>query len=187
MYGPGLEPGALKVGQECRINFKFPPEAGQGPLKAFVQAELAPNPLKVRDRGVGLMEVVFIPRCPGKHTFEFQWGASGHIPGSPIDLEVTGEAQRDPKKVRVVGDSLDGGNVGEPMVFEVAAPDEAGPGPLEVDMSGPCEPDLELAHVEGGKFRIEAKVSRPGEYKMSVWWGGEGNHVAGSPFTIEDG
>lgn len=49
-----------------------------------------------------------------------------------LQLEVTGEAQRDPKKVRVVGDSLDGGNVGEPMVFEVAAPDEAGPGPLEV-------------------------------------------------------
>lgn len=22
---------------------------------------------------------------------------------------------------------------------------------------------------------------------MSVWWGGEGNHVAGSPFTIKVG
>lgn len=49
-----------------------------------------------------------------------------------FQLEVGGTVQRDPKKVRVEGEGLDGGRVGERMTFLVIAPDTAGPGPLEV-------------------------------------------------------
>eukprot|EP00667_Euglena_gracilis_P022908 EG_transcript_25678 len=184
MHGPGLQQGTLKVGSAAQINFKIREGAGQGPLNVSVKAELAPKPLQVKDTGVGGMVVVFTPQTTGRHIFEFKWGKD-HIAGSPLELEVGGTVQRDPKKVRVEGEGLDGGRVGERMTFLVIAPDTAGPGPLEVDASGPSEPDIELQNVDVGKFSIAMGVTKPGDYKLAVYWGRDGAHVAGSPFTIK--
>eukprot|EP00668_Euglena_longa_P032768 GGOE01042214.1.p1 GENE.GGOE01042214.1~~GGOE01042214.1.p1 ORF type:complete len:225 (-),score=28.02 GGOE01042214.1:217-867(-) len=184
MLGPGLQQGALKVGSPAQINFRIFEGAGQGPLNVSVKAELAPKPLQVKDTGIGGMVVVFTPQAVGKHIFEFKWGKD-HIAGSPLEVDVGGTVLRDPKKVRVQGDALDGGHVGERMMFLVIAPDNAGPGPLEVDASGPSEPEIELRSVDAGRFSITLSVSKPGEYKLAVYWGNDGCHVAGSPFSIK--
>jgi len=183
MYGPGLEPGALKVGQSGQINFKLKDGAGQGPLNVHVKAELAPKPLAVKDTGVGGMVCIFTPRCAGNHIFEFKWGKD-HIPGSPVELEVTGTVKQDPTKVQVEGPGLKGGIVGQPLEFLITAADEAGPGPLLVDAAGPSEPDVDVEHVKGGTFKASVTVKINGLYKINVFWGDENWPVPGSPFAV---
>jgi filamin len=183
MYGPALDPGALKVGESSQINFKILDDAGPGPLNVSVKAELAPKPLTVRDTGIGGMVCIFTPRCTGPHVFDFKWGKD-HVPGSPVELEVTGTVKRDPSRVKVEGEGLEGGKVGEALTFTVTAAEDAGPGPLLVDASGPSEPDIELKHIEAGKFAVEIQVHKHGNYKVEVYWGDEQCPVPGSPFGI---
>ena len=54
---------------------------------------------------------------------------------------------------------------------------------IQVDASGPSEPEIELQNIGNGKFSVQLKVTKPGSYKVAVAWGDCA--VPGSPFTIE--
>jgi|UniRef100_A0A7S4LN52 filamin len=176
--GPALEGAQYMASSE--LIFTIGDGAGQGPLGVSVKSQLTPKPLEVKDNGNGTMSVLFTPRATGKHIFELKWG-NDPIKQSPIEVEVTGEVQRDPSKVVV--ERSEEGIVNQPVKMEVTAPDEAGPGPLQVDASGPSEPEIELQNIGNGKFSVQLKVTKPGSYKVAVAWGDCA--VPGSPFTIE--
>eukprot|EP01005_Ploeotia_sp_CARIB1_P001536 NODE_458_length_820_cov_560.927850_g449_i0.p1 GENE.NODE_458_length_820_cov_560.927850_g449_i0~~NODE_458_length_820_cov_560.927850_g449_i0.p1 ORF type:complete len:185 (+),score=58.12 NODE_458_length_820_cov_560.927850_g449_i0:78-632(+) len=174
-------PETTEVGAESIIKVTIPSGSGTGPLNVSVKATLTPKPLTVVDNGDGSMSVKFTPRANGNHEFTLKWGDTA-IEGSPFQVTATGEAKRDPSKVKV---DLDSTNLttGKTSTFKVVAEDEAGPGPLMVDAEGPAEPTINLKNIAGGEFSVDLTCPKCGEYKVDIQWG-EGAAVPGSPFTF---
>eukprot|EP00906_Rhabdomonas_costata_P031128 RCo043987 len=184
--GPALNPVAgPQVGKPSSILLNICPDAGAGPLDVEVDAPLLPRPLEILDHGDGTMSVAFTPLVDGPHIFRITWGKKP-IPGSPFRVVVTGTPHRDPSLIVVDTATLArGGIVGQELRFSVIAPEAAGPGPLQVDISGPDEPSTVRVHyVESGRFEAEVKVSAPGQYQIGVLWG-DSQPVPGSPFPVE--
>eukprot|EP01012_Entosiphon_sulcatum_P037482 TRINITY_DN480_c0_g1_i1.p1 TRINITY_DN480_c0_g1~~TRINITY_DN480_c0_g1_i1.p1 ORF type:complete len:193 (-),score=33.09 TRINITY_DN480_c0_g1_i1:12-590(-) len=174
-----------KVGEKSEIVLAIGEGAGTGPLNVAVKSQLTPKPLEVQDNGNSTMTISFVPRATGKHEFDLTW-ADAPIPGGhPLILEVTGEVHRDASKVTVKGEKL-GQTVttNTDFVLEVTAPEEAGPGPLQVDASGPAEPVIDLKNTGGGNFTVTIKGPKAGTYKVGINWG-DNNPVPGSPFEVK--
>eukprot|EP01010_Urceolus_cornutus_P001310 NODE_1847_length_737_cov_480.079942_g1438_i0.p1 GENE.NODE_1847_length_737_cov_480.079942_g1438_i0~~NODE_1847_length_737_cov_480.079942_g1438_i0.p1 ORF type:complete len:215 (+),score=54.06 NODE_1847_length_737_cov_480.079942_g1438_i0:60-647(+) len=182
----GPPEGKITVGKEETITLTLGEGTTGGPLNVAVKSEFTPKPLEVKDTSAGKdhgeMVITFVPRATGKHTFELTWGPDA-IPGTPLELICDGEVVRDASKVEVK-DIPAVNKVNEEIKFAVAVAEEAGPGPLHVDASGPSEATIELTNEGTGQFSVCMKVSSKGTYKVGVYWGDSSNPVPGSPFEV---
>eukprot|EP00999_Lentomonas_sp_LEN2_P000491 NODE_1491_length_837_cov_331.461972_g1443_i0.p1 GENE.NODE_1491_length_837_cov_331.461972_g1443_i0~~NODE_1491_length_837_cov_331.461972_g1443_i0.p1 ORF type:complete len:189 (+),score=57.39 NODE_1491_length_837_cov_331.461972_g1443_i0:83-649(+) len=174
-------PESSSVGEAGEFKVTIESGSGSGPLNVSVKAALTPKPLEVVDNGNMTMSVKFTPRANGPHEFTFTWGDEA-VEGSPMKIEVGGEAPRDASKVTV--DCPKEGKVNEAFKMTVVAAEEAGPGPLTVDTTGPGEPKIDLvATGQGGNFEATITCPKAGKYDVAVNWG-EDNPVPGSPFNV---
>ncbi len=167
-------------------------------LKFFIEGEAGagPGPLGVRmvgpskpeitaddssDEGV---EVTFTCRDPGEYQLILRWGNQEH-PDSPWVINIAGEGREvKPELCEASGTGISSGVVGMPATFTVNIPDEAGPGMLNVSVSGPHPPKpINIVNNQDGTMEVSYHPVCPGEYKIDILWANQ--HIKGSPFTSQ--
>ena len=116
---------------------------------------------------------------------QFSTGHQSQPTTSPFNVNVTGPINNDPSKVKVTGDGLSGGQVGEPIKLFVSADVGSGPGPLGVKLIGPSKPSIVADDSSEEGVEVTINCLDPGEYQMMVKWGEE--EIPGSPFVIPVG
>ena len=100
-----------------------------------------------------------------------------HIVGSPFTINLG-----DPSKCVVQGEGVRQAHVEEENVFTVSGED-AGPGDLAVAIEGEGKAVQPNIVTTGDRtYRVSYAVQQPGEYRVSVQWGG--GHVPHSPFDV---
>ena len=169
----------------------------QKPLKFFVRplAGSGPGPLSVKVSGPSKpkieaddshdegIQVTYTCLDPGEYKIYLNWGDE-ELPNSPYCVVITGDTREvSPSKCKAVGEGIEGGKVGDTCKFKVLVEDDAGPGPLNVSVRGPHPPKpIEIANNEDGSMSISYHPKAPGDYKVSVQWGGQ--DIPGSPFVV---
>ena len=170
----------------------------QKPLKFFVRplAGSGPGPLSVKVSGPSKpkieaddnhdegIQVTYSCLDPGEYKIHLHWG-DDELTSSPYTVLITGETRTvSPTKCKAVGEGIEGGEVGKACQFRVVVEDDAGPGPLNVSVRGPHPPKpIEISNNEDGSMNVSYRPKAPGQYKISVLWGGQ--DIPGSPFSAE--
>ena len=168
------------------------------PLKFFVEGEAGagPGPLGVRmvgpskpsitadDSSEEGVELIVVCRDPGDYQLILKWGTD-EVPSSPYTIKVVGEGRQvRPELCTARGDGLSKGKVGDAVTFDIEIPDEAGPGTLNVSVSGPHPPKpIEIVNNQDSTMTVTYHPIAPGEYTIEALWG-EG-HIKGSPFKAK--
>ena len=181
-FGPGLEFGTTD--QPCRFTVRLKEEAGFTRMRVHILGASRAEPIEMAEIEDNAIEVTYHPTAPGEYTIRVLWGEA-HVKGSPFNVNVTGPINNDPSKVKVTGNGLSGGQVGEPIKLFVSADVGSGPGPLGVKLIGPSKPSIVADDSSEEGVEVTINCLDPGEYQMMVKWGDE--EIPGSPFVIPVG
>lgn len=177
--GSGLEFGTTDA--PCRFTVQLKENAGFTRMRVHILGPSRAEPIEMTDSGSNAIDVTYHPSAPGDYTIRVLWGEA-HVNGSPFNVPISGPTVNDPSKVKVKGDGLKGGNVGETLKLFVEGEVGAGPGPLAVRMIGPSKPTLIADDSSDEGVEVSFTCRDPGEYQLIVKWGEE--ELPNSPFII---
>lgn len=177
--GDGLKGG--EVDQPLKFFVEGEAGAGPGPLGVRMVGPSKPS-IKADDSSEEGVELTVLCRDPGEYQLVLKWG-NDEVPTSPYTIKVTGEGRRvHPERCSASGAGISTGKVGEPAMFKVDIPDDAGPGTLGVSVAGPHPPKpIEILNNQDGTMEVTYHPIAPGEYKIEILWADQ--HISGSPFT----
>ena len=178
LTGPGISNKDLvRVGNPVEYKLDAT-KAGPGTVKALARdprgahIDLAVEPDPQRE---GEYKLSFTPDDAG--TYGITVTHAGHnIPGMPFAV-----GSVDPSKIKVTGDGLDGGRVGETLKINVDAR-EAGPGGLNLGLEGPGKADAKVDDNKDNTFTVNFTPFAAGEYRLKMKFADE--EVQGSPFPL---
>lgn len=178
--GPGLVSGSTE--EPCHFTIKCKDDAGYARMRIHILGPSKAEPVEMvenpEDRSVG---VTYHPSAPGDYTIRVLWGEA-HVHGSPFSVPVTGTTVNDPTCVKVKGEGLKGGRVGEPLKIFIEGEAGAGPGPLGVRMVGPSKPEIKADNSSDEGVEVTVICRDPGEYQLILKWGND--EVPSSPWKI---
>lgn len=179
--GPGLVSAVTGVPATFKVQFKEDAIAAR--LNVQVLGASKAEPIEVEEiPDENGFNVFYHPRAPGDYNVRVLWG-DAHVKGSPFSVPITGDNINDPKRVHVHGPGLSGGDVNDWLKFFVTPGVAAGPGPLKMQMGGPCKPEMVVDDPVEEGFPCTYRVTFPGEYSLYIFWGED--EIPGSPFTFE--
>ena len=180
-FGPGLEFGTTD--QPCKFTVRLKEDAGFTRMRVHILGPSRAEPIEMTEQdGGNAIEVTYHPSAPGDYTIRVLWGEA-HVKGSPFNVPIEGPTVNDVSKVKVTGEGLKGGNVGEPLKFFIEGEVGAGPGPLGVRMIGPSKPKLIADDSSDDGVEVTVTCRDPGEYQLIMKWGEE--ELPNSPYTIK--
>lgn len=130
---------------------------------------------RVTDNKNGTVKVNYKPTEVGPHTLELNY-AGTPLQGSPYQFNVQ---PKTPGQVSVYGSGLSSGLAGQPTSFTVVTKD-AGPGGLGLSIEGPSKAEIQCTDNKDGTVTISYTPTLPGEYKITVKYGGQ--PISGSPY-----
>lgn len=169
--GPGLISGTTFT--PCNFTIRCKEDAGYARLRVHIVGPSKAEPIEmtenVEDRSIN---VVYHPTAPGDYNIRVLWGEA-HVRGSPFTVPVTGDTVNDVTRVKLTGEGLKGGSVGEPLKFFVEGEAGAGPGPLGVRMVGPSKPEIVADDSSDEGVQVTFTCRDPGEYQLIVRWGNQ--------------
>lgn len=185
----GLRSGSLAVGEPVVFTVDTD-DAGAGELviRASGPTKGQPAQLQITNNEDDTYTATYTPTAHGTHTFHVLWSGIP-IPGSPFKVDIhpaPGELQADASNCFVYGPALQYTGVrklGDICTFTIQAQD-AGPGTLDVKVSGPIKTESELSVEDNGNgsYNVTLQPSAPGDFALDVLW--SGRPVTGSPFTF---
>ena len=183
--GPGLNEDGEKCEEIPKISIsnKEPlvwtidcTEAGPGAVEAKLYG------FDGKEKQVQLLEdeedvynLTYQPENAGRHRLILKYSGN-ELQQSPIDISLSDSSQ-----VKVTGPGLEGGRIGEEMVFEVDS-SKAGDGGLALSLAGPCHAPMECDEHQDGTATLRFTPTEAGEYKLDVKFADE--DVPGSTFSI---
>ncbi|XP_075285684.1 LOW QUALITY PROTEIN: filamin-C [Opisthocomus hoazin] len=187
--GPGLSaagiPASLPV--EFTIDAR---DAGEGLLTVqILDPEGQPKKAAIGDNGDGTYTVSYVPDLPGRYTITVKYGGD-EIPASPFRALAVpaGDASKCLVTVSIgghgpgacLGPTI---RIGEQTVITVDAK-AAGQGKVTCKVSSPdgAELDVDVVENHDGTFDIFYTAPEPGQYLITIRFGGE--HVPNSPFRL---
>lgn len=139
--------------------------------------------LKPHEDGSGKLSVTFTANEPGEHLV-YLIKNEKQVGGSPFKIQVSSKVAGDPKKVKVEGESLQGGKLDEENVFFIDIRAAGTGGRIGVSMQGPSKPEVTCDPTdEAGLFKVTWVVDEPGKYNLELKY--DGTELEGSPFTID--
>ena len=156
--------------------------SGPGPLSVRMTGPSKPT-IQAEEKEEGI-NITYSCLDPGEYCIYLKWGEY-ELPNCPYMVRITGEQREvSPTKCRAEGRGIREGNVGETCKFKVLVEDDAGPGPLNVSIKGPHPPKpIEISNNEDGSMDVCYNPKAPGDYSISVLWGGK--DIPGSPFVAK--
>lgn len=138
--------------------------------------------LKPHEDGSGRLSVNFTANEPGEHLV-YLIKNEKQVGSSPFKIQVSPRVAGDPMKVKVEGESLKGGQMGETNVFFIDTRGAGSGGRIGVSMQGPCKPEVSCDPTEeSGLFKVTWTVDEPGKFNLELRY--DGVEIPGSPFTI---
>eukprot|EP00731_Ephydatia_muelleri_P018455 Em0011g495a len=151
-------------------------EAGEGMLEVSIAMEKgAEVPYKVTRQLPQREKVTFTPVEPGICLIQVKYSGQS-VEDSPYCVEVS-----DPYSVRVYGDGLKSARTDHRAEFTVDA-SEAGPGAIDISVSGPSECTVNVEDNEDGTYSVTYTAQKAGEYSINVRCAKI--DVPGSPFQV---
>lgn len=179
--GPGLVSGSTDA--PCHFKIRAKEDAGYARLRVHIIGPSKAEPIQMVENEVEkCVDVVYNPSASGDYEIRVLWG-DAHVHGSPFTVPVTGPTFNDPSKVKVTGEGLKGGNVGDELKIFVEGEAGAGPGPLGVRMVGPSKPEIKADDSSEEGVELTVVCRDPGEYQLILKWGHE-EHPQ-SPWTMK--
>lgn len=180
--GPGLVSGTTT--EPCRFKIRTKDDAGYARLRIHILGPSKAEPVEMTENEEDkCVDVVYNPSAPGEYQLRVLWG-DAHVHGSPFTVPITGQVFNDATKVKVTGEGLRGGNVGESLKFFVEGEAGAGPGPLGVKIVGPSKPTIVADDSSEDGVEISYTCHDPGEYQLVLKWGEEELPMSPHTFTI---
>ena len=176
--GAGLNGG--KVGETLKFFVEGEAGSGPGPLGVRIVGPSKPA-IVADDSSTEGVEIRYTCQDPGEYQLTLKWGDQ-ELPMSPHSITITGEGRAiNPLLCTGSGAGLGGGVVGQPALFTVNVPDEAGPGTLSISVSGPHPPQpIEIVNNGDNTMSVKYHPHAPGDYSIEVFWAD--GHITGSPF-----
>ena len=180
--GLGLVSGTTT--ETARFQIRTKDDAGYARVHVHVLGPSKAEPIEMTENvAEKCVDVVYNPSAPGEYEVRVLWGDS-HVHGSPFKVNITGEAFNDASKVKVTGAGLNGGLVNQTLKFFVEAEGGAGPGPLGVRIVGPSKPTIVADDSSDDGVEISYTCTDPGEYQLTLKWGGQELPMSPHTFTI---
>lgn len=178
--GDGLNGG--KVNETLKFFVEGEAGAGPGPLGIRIVGPSKPT-IVADDSSEEGVEISYTCQDPGEYQLTLKWGDQ-ELPMSPHSFYITGEGRAiNPLLCTASGPGAKGGTVGQPAVFTVDTPDDAGPGTLSISVSGPHPPKpIEIVNNGDNTMTVTYHPIAPGEYTLEVFWAD--GHISGSPFKV---
>ncbi|CAG9538291.1 unnamed protein product [Cercopithifilaria johnstoni] len=136
--------------------------------------------IEVRDLGDHLYGIEFTPALDGPHAISI-FCKGQHVSGSPFQFTVGHLNEVGAHKVRAAGVGLNRAETNKKQSFNLYTR-EAGRGELEVTVEGPSKADLQFHEHEDGNCHLGYKITKSGEYLISVKFNAE--HIPDSPFKV---
>ena len=171
--GKGLKSAIVNETAEFTIDVS---EAGESSLNIQVTGpeEVAKLECFENDDG-NRYDAVYVAQRAGLYQVHVTF-ANEDVPGSPFQVECHRHAP-DATKCKTI-------DLEKPYGFTVDCREGGGTGMLEVGVCGSYVPaDLISVHHNGDyTFNVSYQISEPGETTISVKW--HGQHLTGSPFTV---
>ncbi|XP_047245448.1 filamin-C-like isoform X3 [Girardinichthys multiradiatus] len=158
-------------------------------LKRGCDPEGKPKKATIRDNRDGTYTVSYVPDIAGRYTITIKYGGD-EIPYSPYRIHAvpTGDASKCLVTVSIGGHGLGSGvgqtiQIGKETVITVDAK-AAGKGKVTCKVSTPDGAELDVDVVENadGTFDIYYTAPEPGQYIITIRFGGE--HIPNSPFHV---
>ncbi|XP_032822250.2 filamin-C isoform X1 [Petromyzon marinus] len=155
----------------------------------FSDPDGKPKKANIRDNGDGTYTVSYVPDMTGRYTITIKYGGD-EIPYSPYRIRAlpTGDASKCTVTVSIGGHGLGAGvgptiQINEETVITVDAK-AAGKGKVTCSVSRPdgAELDVDVVENRDGTFDIYYTAPEPGNYTITVRFGGE--LVPNSPFHV---
>ena len=175
---------SLELGKALCLGFDTT-EAGKGSIEAKCvgdnSGQISCTIEEHRDKR-RRVDVCFIPPQADIYHVDVMWSSGGHVPGSPFKINLLPPLA---ENVELTS------RLEEPTTLEAGIPldldldtSTAGGGVLDVTCVGERVGDVPVTATPVGedKYRITFTPPEVDSYKVSVKWSGE--HVKGSPFTI---
>ncbi|XP_023206075.1 filamin-C isoform X3 [Xiphophorus maculatus] len=159
-------------------------------LRRGCDPEGKPKKANIRDNRDGTYTVSYVPDITGRYTITIKYGGD-EIPYSPYRIHAvpTGDASKCLVTVSIGGHGLGSGlgptiQIGEETVITVDAKN-AGKGKVTCKVSTPDGAELDVDVVENadGTFDIYYTAPEPGQYIITIRFGGE--QIPNSPFHVE--
>ena len=151
-------------------------EAGAGSLDIVITTGKGSEvPFKVTRESPHRDKVSFMPTIPGMCLVQVKYSGQS-VEDSPYCVEVS-----DPYSVRVYGDGLKSARTDHQAEFTVDA-SEAGPGAIDISVSGPSECTVNVGDNEDGTYSVTYTAQKAGEYSIKVCCAKI--DVPGSPFQV---
>uniref|UniRef100_A0A8C4QEV7 Filamin C n=1 Tax=Eptatretus burgeri TaxID=7764 RepID=A0A8C4QEV7_EPTBU len=180
--GPGL--AAAGVAASLPVEFTIDArDAGEGLLTVQItDPDGRPKKANIRDNHDGTYTVSYVPDMTGRYTITIKYGGD-EIPSSPFLIRAmpTGDASKCTVTGSGVGPTI---QIGEQTVITVDAK-SAGKGKATCSVCTPdgAELDVDVVENHDGTFDIYYTAPEPGNYIITVRFGGE--HIPDSPFHVQ--
>ena len=173
VYGPGLEKAIANEEAKFTVDAS---KAGDGNLGLSIQG---PEDCQIEVKETpeeGVYDISYVATRPGVYAIDVKF-ADKDVPGNPFQMRCE---RPPPDASKCVVHGLE--NAGN---FTVDCKDAGGSGLLEVGVTGAYVPVefVSVKHNGDYTFNISYDISEPGETIISVKW--HGQHLTGSPFTVE--
>ena len=179
--GPGLLSGVADTPCHFAIRCNAATECERLHVRVFGPSKAEPIELTKNPDGSSV-DVVYHPTVTGEYVIRVTLGEA-QVPGSPFHVPVTKAVRNDPRKVKVSGSGLNGGNVNELIKIFVKGEPGAGPGPLGVRMVGPSTPEITSDDSSGEGVEVAFRCCDPGEYQLFLTW--DNKDLPNSPYSID--
>lgn len=198
-YGPGLSTGQGKVGQLFVFTVQAK-GAGNGELSVVSKGpKRAPYPVDISKNSDGTHKVSFTTYENGDHSVEISWSGRG-IPTSPHTVEFKKPA--DAKAFTATGDGLKTAVALSAAKFVIAGPEAGllGSKILEIGLTSgsikssmvtdqaafvPVSKKVIVFASDTGKGTYSVSYAAPSAGKYSLTVMSDGEHIPGSPFSVE--
>ncbi|KAM3720424.1 Filamin-A [Dirofilaria immitis] len=136
--------------------------------------------VNIRDLSDNLYRIEFRPIVDGPHTICIFCNEQ-HVLGSPFQFTVGYMAEMGSHRIHASGNALKRAEANKKQSFNLYTR-EAGQGELEVIVEGPSKAELQFHEHEDGNCHFDYKVTKAGEYLISVKFNAE--HIPDSPFKV---
>ena len=180
--GPGLVSGSTT--EPCCFQIRTKDDAGYARLRIHIVGPSKAEPVEMTENEAEkCVDVAYHPSAPGDYEIRVLWG-DAHVHGSPFTVNIAGDVINDATKVKVTGEGLNGGKVGETLKFFVEGEVGAGPGPLGVRIVGASKPTIVADSSSDEGVEISYTCHDPGEYHLTLKWGDQELPMSPHAFTI---
>ncbi|KAI6660585.1 filamin-A-like [Oopsacas minuta] len=182
VYGEGVESNQLESHKPT--SFTIDTQELEGDVSITIQGPdgvLTEEDIEVRRNDQEQTEVDYTPSYPGNYNIEVLFD-NQQVPNSPFTVQVNPIKEADASKVRVTGEGIAKGKVGDPLEFSIDTR-AAGIGSLDMSLEGPSKCEAKYNDNGNGTCKVVYTPLLPGEYKIALKF--NDTQVTNSPFNVK--